>query len=102
MRGLLGARQRLRWTRLATGESDEVGFASNVFNHLIEAGNSRSSLREPATDDDRPRPPRLGPYAFSLPAPGRYRLSFPEIPSIAPFEVDVPEQGFVQFEVERR
>ena len=97
---LIGARKLLRWTCLATGESDEFWWSSNLVHFL------RPTRNGPPVDldvaDDARRAGMLGPNCFSLLEPGRYRLWFPDVPSIAPFEVDVPEGEFVKYVVERR
>jgi hypothetical protein len=93
----VGAQALLRWTRLATGESDEFWWYSNLIRYLRPNGKGPPVDLDVAADADHAR--TLGRNCFSLPAPGRYRLSFPEVPSIAPFEVDVPEGEFVKYVV---
>ena len=91
----IGARTLLRWTCLATGESDEFWWSSNLVHFLRFGKNGPPVDLDVAADAEHAR--MLGPNCVSLPAPGRYRLWFPDVPSIAPFEVDVPEGGFVKF-----
>jgi len=93
---------RLQWTNLATGASDEFHFYWEARMSDRLAGSV-----DPSSDDgDSPTEVSsrgwLGRNCVPLPAAGRYRLCFPDVPSITPFEIDVPEGRFVKYVVERR
>jgi hypothetical protein len=90
---------RLQWTCLATGVSEEIRWP-------VMFRTTSDELTRSYFEEDDPSPATgirtaLGHNCVPLPAPGRYRLSFPEITAIAPFEVDVPEGKFVKYVVER-
>jgi len=88
---------RIQWTCLATGASDEY--------HVLASARLAGDLDPSSDDGDAPAEipglHLLGRNCVPLPAAGRYRLSFPDFASIAPFEVDVPEGRFVKYVVER-
>jgi hypothetical protein len=80
----------VEWTAIATGRHDRAtiirlrSFDIDVAS-LTSSGESEIFNR--------------WPYRIVLPEPGRYRIQFPDWPSIAPFEVDVLEHEFVKYTV---
>jgi hypothetical protein len=80
----------VEWTAIATGRHDRAtiirlrSFDIDVAS-LTSSGESEIFNR--------------WPYRIVLPEPGRYRIQFPDWPSIASFEVDVLEHEFVKYTV---
>jgi hypothetical protein len=90
---------RLQWTCLSTGVSEETWCSVTFLAHSDES--ARTDLEEGDPSPSTALRAALGRNCVPLPAPGTYRLCFPDVPSIAPFEVDVPEGKFVKYVVER-
>jgi len=91
---------RLQWTCLATGVSEETTWRVTFLATSDEL--ARIDFEEGDPSPATALRAALGRNCVPLPAPGRYRLSFPDFAAIAPFEVDVPEGKFVKYVVERR
>jgi len=91
---------RLQWTCLASGATN--GFVWDTRSAGRAEGFSHALSDTPDPSTAIPLRNRLSQNCFALPGPGRYRFSFPEFRTIAPFEVDVVEGEFVKYEVRGR
>jgi hypothetical protein len=80
----------VEWTAIATGRHDRATI-TRLRSFEIDVASLTSSGESEIFN--------RWPYRIVLPEPGRYRIQFPDWPSIAPFEVDVLEHEFVKYTV---
>jgi hypothetical protein len=91
---------RLEWTCLATGATNGFVWDTRFAGLTKDFSHALSNSPDPSTAAVLRQ--QLAQNCFALPGPGRYRFSFPEFRTIAPFEVDVKEGEFVKYEVRGR